>query len=115
MTILRRNLLLLQDFIENTHSDWFDWIRPNAGAIAFVQFKGPLTSAELGEQLALRGISMKPAYCFMNQQRATDNNKYFRVGYGEEKMPLALDALRSFVDEHEAAWTEVMKKQREEV
>merc|ERR1740130_727296 len=63
MRIILRNKSLLERFIAD-YSDLFEWVRPNAGAIAFVRFKGPLTSMELGDELAAVGISIKPAYCF---------------------------------------------------
>jgi hypothetical protein len=43
-------------------SGLFEWVRPKAGAVAFIKFKGPLTSEQLGEALAAEGVSIKPAY-----------------------------------------------------
>ena len=80
----------------------FGWVRPQAGAIAFLRFKGPLTSTQLGDALAKAGISIKPAYVFTDT--VTGENDYFRVGFGEEKMPGALAALAAFVEEHKAGW-----------
>ena len=71
-------------------------MRPNAGAICFVKFKGNLTSTELGDELAKAGIGMKPAYCFTGNV-ITEENDYFRIGLGEEIMPTALGALRVFM------------------
>jgi aspartate/methionine/tyrosine aminotransferase len=120
IAIIRHNFGLLEKFMER-HSDLFEWVRPkagtrncagmeyaktnlllNVGAIAFIKFKGPLSSEELGAQLAGAGISIKPAYIFSDV--VTENNDYFRVGYGEEKMPKALDALEQFVEEHKQSW-----------
>ena len=101
--IIFQNKALLQDFIENKYKERFEWNRPNAGAICFVKFKGPYTSEQLGRLLADASISIKPAYCFTDD--ITDEVKnYFRVGFGEKKMPLALDALGKFVDDHEEQW-----------
>jgi aspartate/methionine/tyrosine aminotransferase len=101
LRIIHRNLALLDEFFE-AHPDLFEWVRPKAGAIAFVRFKGPLTSRELGAQLALAGISIKPAYVFTQDlQRYGD---YFRIGYGEESMPAALEALTQFVEDNEESW-----------
>lgn len=101
MNIIRRNLALLDQFIED-YGDWFEWVRPNAGAIAFVKFKGPLKSNELGDRLAISGISIKPAYVFTGDY--TTHQEYFRIGYGEEVMPKALAALIDFVEENKRAW-----------
>ena len=101
MAIIRRNLGLLDAFMAR-HADLFEWVRPTAGAIAFLRFKGPLSSSELGEQLAAAGIGIKPAYCFTDVvSRAND---YFRVGYGEECFSRCLDALAAFVDSHRKKW-----------
>jgi len=101
MAIVRRNFELLEAFVER-YADLFGWVRPKAGAIAFLKFKGGLSSAELGEQLAAAGISIKPAYCFSDV--VTDENDFFRVGFGEEKMPKALEALAAFVEARKHSW-----------
>ena len=93
----------MQNFIENKYSEWFTWRRPNAGAIAFVKFKGPWTSEELGRHLAAVGISIKPAYCF-SRDVSSDFEDYFRIGFGEIKMPLALEEFSKFITDHEEVW-----------
>ena len=103
LAIIHANLAALDAFI-NENADLFSWVRPNAGAIAFVRFRGPLTTAELGAALAAEGISIKPAYCFTDEEPVSDANDYFRVGFGERKMPAALDALARFVDARRAEW-----------
>lgn len=105
--VILSNKKVLQDFIENRYNEWFEWRRPNAGAIAFVKFKGPWTSAELGKHLADAGISIKPAYCFADLV-VEELESYFRVGFGEQKMPLALEALGKFVDAHADSWRAAM-------
>lgn len=105
--IIRQNKALLQDVIENKYPDLFEWVRPNAGAIAFVKFKGPLTTLQLGDLLASRGISIKPAYCFA--ETVTPDIDYFRVGFGESKMPLALQAFIDVVEEYKHGWRESNK------
>lgn len=108
--ILARNLAIIQtnlgkvDAFLAKHADLFCWsARPNAGAIGSVRFKGPLSTLELGDALAAAGISVKPAYCFTDEP-ITDANDYFRIGFGEAKMPAALAALDAFVDANRAAW-----------
>ncbi len=101
MKIIRHNMKLLDQFFDE-YSVLFEWIRPKAGAVAYVKFKGPLSTDELGTLLAASGISIKPAYVFSEEGANCDD--YFRVGYGEEKMPAALDALIAFVEEHKEEW-----------
>mmetsp|Transcript_36634 Transcript_36634/g.86138 ORF Transcript_36634/g.86138 Transcript_36634/m.86138 type:complete len:393 (+) Transcript_36634:191-1369(+) len=101
LKIIRHNIALLDAFMAK-YSDLFEWVRPKAGAVAFVKFKGPLSSEEFGEALAGAGISIKPAYCFA--EHVTPAIDYFRVGYGEASIPTALEALSAFVEEHQAMW-----------
>lgn len=101
LKIIRHNLYLLDQFFED-YGDLFEWERPNAGAIAYVKFKGPLTTEELGAELAKEGISIKPAYVFSDG--IEDYDDYFRIGFGESIMPKALEALRKFVEKHKNSW-----------
>ena len=101
LRIIRGNLDLLCQFMAR-FSDLFQWVRPKAGAIAFIKFLGPLTSDAFGEALSSVGISVKPAYCFMS--RVTEEVDFFRVGFGETHFPAALHALTVFVEDHQAAW-----------
>lgn len=102
MSIITRNLALLDAFMAR-YADHFAWVRPKAGAIAFIRFKGPWTSNELGERLALAGIGIKPAYCFTDV--VTPAKDCFRVGYGEARFHEALEALAAFVESHKCEWS----------
>jgi len=110
--ILRRNVGQLREFLQR-YRDLFEWVPPVAGAIAFLKFRGPLSSQEFGAQLAREaGVSIKPAYCFSNA--VTPDIDYFRVGFGEEQVfPQALQALTRFVEEHQQAWRAAMKQSGE--
>lgn len=104
LAIIQHNLKLIDAFIEN-YSDLFEWVRPNAGAIGFIKFKGPLNSNELGVELAKASISIKPAYVFADNSDAFSD--YFRIGYGEKIMPAALAALEAYVSEHCDTWRQM--------
>lgn len=103
--IILKNKKLLQDFIEEKYPLWFSWKRPNAGAITFVKFLGPWTSEELGDRLREASISIKPTYCFIKNVTPS-LEKYFRVGFGEAKFHLALEAFDKFVKAQESTWRE---------
>jgi aspartate/methionine/tyrosine aminotransferase len=103
--IILDNKKLLEQFMHD-YQDLFSWVPPTAGAIAAIKFHGPLTSVELGDELALAGISIKPAYCFTDC--VTNENDYFRVGYGESIMPKALVALRMFVESRKDEWRKAL-------
>jgi len=101
LAIVHKNLPLLDQFM-NKYDEYFDWVRPSAATVAFVRFKGPLSSDELGKLLAEDGISIKPTYCFTDD--VSDYNDYFRMGFGEESIPARLDALINFVEKHKSTW-----------
>jgi aspartate/methionine/tyrosine aminotransferase len=100
--IIQSNLLLVDEFMD-AYKDFFEWIRPTASTVGFIKFKGPLSTEELGEQLATAGISIKPAYAFSDH--ITEDTDYFRIGFGEEVMPKALEALANFVEENKGTWS----------
>lgn len=105
MEIIQSNLRLVDQFIDS-YKDFFEWIRPTASTVGFVKFKGPLSTDELGEQLATAGISIKPAYAFTDQ--VSEDTDYFRIGFGEKVMPNALQALADFVEENKGTWSHIL-------
>jgi aspartate/methionine/tyrosine aminotransferase len=109
LNIIRYNLNLLTNFMKR-YNDLFSWVKPKAGAVAFIKFHGPMSSEKLGKMLADNNISIKPAYCFSNH--VTDEIDYFRVGFGEIKMPKALDALAHFVEKHKNQWRKELRSRQ---
>ena len=103
-TIIQKNLQFLDQFFVN-YSDLFEWVRPTASTVGFVKFKGPFSSEELGEQLAVAGISIKPAYVFTQDVSLYKN--YFRIGFGEKSMPKALAQLVKFIEKNRGSWERV--------
>ena len=101
LRIIRRNKALLTEFVAK-YDGLFTWVPPRAGAIAAIKFIGPMNSAMFGAELAEDGIGIKPAYCFSDS--VTGENDYFRIGFGEEKMPEALKAFESFVEKYKYKW-----------
>ena len=98
--IVRRNLAIVERFL-GENSDLFSYVKPTAGCVLFVEFKGPLTSTALGDALANEGISIKPSYCFTDDDSV---DQYFRIGFGEEKVPAAIEALARFVAAKRDEW-----------
>ena len=106
LTIIRSNLKLLRQFMHR-YQDLFSWVEPKAGAVCFIKFLGTWTSEEFGERLANEmDVSIKPAYCFSDA--VEDDIDYFRVGYGESKMELALKELIKFVEMYKLQWRNEM-------
>ena len=98
--IIKRNLEIVERFLQ-ANSDLFSYVRPVAGCVLWVEFKGPLTSTQLGDALAADGISIKPSYCFTDDDSV---DQYFRIGFGEEKVPAAIEALARFVAAKRGEW-----------
>ena len=98
--IMRRNLAIVERFL-GENRDLFSYVKPTAGCVLFVEFKGPLTSTQLGDALAADGISIKPSYCFTDDASV---DQYFRIGFGEEKVPAAIEALARFVAAKRDEW-----------
>ena len=101
LAIIQKNLQLLDQFMDK-YEDLFEWVRPTASPVCFIRFKGPLSSDELGEQLARNGISVKPTYAFTDD--VSEYNDYFRIGFGEKVMPKRLEALTQFVENNKDSW-----------
>ena len=99
--IIKNNILLIDSFTES-YKEYFEWIKPSAGAVGFMKFKGPFSSKQLGEELAHASISIKPSYVFTNKSGLYD--QYFRIGFGERIFPEVLNALSDFVDRNKHKW-----------
>lgn len=119
LNIAHTNLNLLQDFIDN-HSDQCEWVRPTAGACAFIKFKGAATGKAVdgmawGEKLMKeKGVLLSPAsVCFSyDESRGKDGGLWreeleglFRVHFTTktETVKLGLKLLGDFLDEEKVA------------
>ena len=84
--IIRRNLPALEGWI-TSHGDTFDYIRPQAGAIALLGYDLPIASEALFDRLRVRrSVLITPGAHF-------GIGKYIRVGYGYD-MDRTLEGLR---------------------
>jgi len=102
LKIIRSNVQLLEAFM-NRQQRWFTWVKPSAGAICAIRFKGPLTSEQFAQLLAKDAlIGVKPAYCF--SKIVTEEVDYFRVGFGETSFRESIQKLEEFVLRREAEW-----------
>jgi aspartate/methionine/tyrosine aminotransferase len=74
-SIIRRNLPEVETWI-HSHDDIFTYIRPQAGAIAFIRYKLPMASTTLFDKLRREySILITPGAHF-------GTGKYIRVGFG---------------------------------
>src|SRR5262245_15762709 len=96
--ILRRNLPRLEGWIR-THDDIFDYVPPQAGAIALVRYDLPISSVALFERLRRdRSVLITPGAHF-------GIGRYFRVGYGDDP-----DHLEAGLDRIDATLEQVRRQ-----
>ncbi len=91
LTIIRRNLILLDQFFSR-QSQLFTWQRPQAGSIAFPELITGQPIEEFAEALVKQeGVLLLPGTVYDYP------GNHFRIGFGRENMPAALERLEQFV------------------
>lgn len=94
LAIIHENLATLDSFFEN-YADFFKWVRPVAGTIAFIEYPGDISVEELAEALiAEKGLMILPASVFDYE------GNFFRLGFGRRNMPEALTLLQEYIDQN---------------
>ena len=77
--IIRRNLPLLEEWIDG-HAGIFDYVRPRAGAIAYLGYDLPIGSTELVERIRVdQSVLVVPG-----EQFGMGIEKYLRIGFGSD-------------------------------
>ena len=91
VTRIQRNLDLLDNFFEE-YSDRFEWAKPKAGTIAFPKLKGKVNSADFCHKVITEAnILLLPSTVY------DFDDRHFRVGFGRENMPEALEKFRDYL------------------
>ena len=91
LSIIMTNLTLLDHFFEKT--PLMDWIRPQAGPIAFPKLTKYSSSERFCTHLVDKaGVLLLPSSAFMY------GDKHFRIGFGRKNMPEALSGLDNYID-----------------
>lgn len=80
------NLALLDPFFER-HADRFEWIRPQAGPIAFPRLRSGDADRFCDQVREKSGILLVPGSVF------EAGRDHFRIGFGRRNLPEALEAL----------------------
>lgn len=90
LEIVRKNLPLMQDFLER-HADLFSWVKPDASPIGFVKvdISGDVTTF-CEEIVRETGVLLLPGSVY-------DQPRHVRVGYGRSNMPEALSVLEDYL------------------
>ena len=90
LKIITDNLALLDDFF-NRHEDKFSWIKPKAGPIALPQLLDRDVD-EFCQKLVLdKGVMLLPGTVYEHP------GNHFRIGFGRQNMPEALEKLEEFI------------------
>ena len=86
LTIVKSNLKLLDDFFKK--SSLMNWVRPQAGPIAFPKLAKQASADDFCSKLVEKeGILLLPSSAFMY------GDNHFRIGFGRKNMPEALARL----------------------
>lgn len=88
---IKRNLKFIEQFLIN-FKDFFSWVKPKAGTIGFVKLKIEDGALEFCQTLMREtGIMILPSTVY------DYGNSHFRLGFGREDMPEALNKLESYL------------------
>ncbi len=90
LTRIKRNLSLLDKFFEE-YKERFEWVRPKAGTIGFPKLKGNVNSLEFCQDVVKSNVMLLPSTVY------DYDDKHFRLGFGRENMPEALEKLGSYL------------------
>ena len=90
--IVAANMVRLDRFFED-HVDRFAWVRPRGGSIGFPRLLGD----EPIDAFAARLVETEGVLLLPGSQFAHPGN-HFRIGFGREDLPRALDRLEAFIE-----------------
>jgi aspartate/methionine/tyrosine aminotransferase len=90
LEIISRNLELLDDFFSH-HRESFQWLKPDAGPIAFPRLLNENVDNFCERLVKKAGVLLLPGTMYDHP------GNHFRIGFGRENMPEALERLESFL------------------
>jgi len=92
LSIIMSNLNVLDHFFEKTSI--IDWVRPQAGPVAFPKLTKSSSSERFCSHLIDKaGVLLLPSSAFMY------GDNHFRIGFGRRNFPKAMSALRTYIDQ----------------
>ena len=90
--IVADNLAILDDLFRR-RADRFSWIRPRGGSIAFPRLLGEESIDDFAARLVeAEGVLLLPGSQFGHP------GNHFRIGFGRENLPAAVERLEAFLD-----------------
>lgn len=88
--IIDKNLKLLDDFFAN-NSCKFSWVRPRGGCVGLVKYEADVAPDEFCNQALIeKEVLLMPGSIF------DIVGNYFRIGFGRDNMPEALEKFQEF-------------------
>ncbi|MHA1971397.1 MAG: aminotransferase class I/II-fold pyridoxal phosphate-dependent enzyme [Candidatus Hodarchaeales archaeon] len=99
-SIIKRNLSIIGDNFKefanlfNSYPDWFSWIKPQAGSVAYPKLNKEIDIDDFCRQLIKnKGVLLLPGTVFQ------DKTKHFRIGLGKRGINKGIGLIREFIDE----------------
>ena len=90
LEIIAANLAMLDRFFAG-HAEFFSWVRPKAGSIAFPKLIGEDIARFCDQLVSTKGVLLLPGTIF------DDQGNHFRIGFGRKNMPEAVFRLEEFL------------------
>ena len=90
LSIIRHNLAVIEDLFSR-HADWFSWVRPRAGSMAFPRYLKGSVDAFCDELVQKAGVLLMPGSVY------DDSRNHFRLGLGRKNLPEAVQRLGQFL------------------
>ncbi|MDQ2692907.1 MAG: aminotransferase class I/II-fold pyridoxal phosphate-dependent enzyme [Chloroflexota bacterium] len=96
--IIRQNLAVMDDFFQR-YADWFSWVRPQAGSMAFPRLRKGDVEEFCDRLVKAAGVLLLPGSIY------DDSRNHFRLGLGRRNLPQAVERLEGFLIQAPQAFT----------
>ncbi len=96
--IIRQNLAVMDDFFQR-YADWFSWVRPQAGSMAFPRLRKGDVEEFCDRLVKTAGVLLLPGSIY------DDSRNHFRLGLGRRNLPQAVERLEGFLIQAPQAFT----------
>jgi aspartate/methionine/tyrosine aminotransferase len=88
--IIKQNLEVIDDFFTRC-PDFFSWVRPQAGSMAFPRYLRGNVESFCDELVKKAGVLLLPGSVY------DDSRNHFRLGLGRKNLPQAVEKLEEFI------------------
>jgi aspartate/methionine/tyrosine aminotransferase len=91
--IIKQNLEVIDNFFTR-RADFFSWVRPQAGSMAFPRYLRGNVESFCDELVKKAGVLLLPGSVY------DDSRNHFRLGLGRKNLPQAVEKLEEFIVRH---------------